>query len=74
MEVELTRGFEDDNGTGPALLANIPIKNIKPVAHKVKETEENVTAEKIVEEVKEHVEELKEKIEKLRIWMRMNLP
>ena len=31
LEVELTRGFEDGLD-GPALYANIPIKNIKPVA------------------------------------------
>lgn len=33
LEVQLTRGFED-GVTGPALFANIPIKNIKPVAKK----------------------------------------
>ncbi len=39
LEVQLTRGFEDGDGTGPALYANIPIKNIKPVAKKVEEKE-----------------------------------
>jgi len=29
LEVQLTRGFEGEDGTGPALYANIPIKNIK---------------------------------------------
>ena len=28
LEVQLTRGFEGEDGTGPALYANIPIKNI----------------------------------------------
>ena len=37
LEVQLTRGCEDGDGTGPALYANIPIKNIKPVAKKVEE-------------------------------------
>ena len=40
LEVQLTRGFEDGDGTGPALYANIPIKNIKPVAKKVEEKSE----------------------------------
>ena len=41
LEVQLTRGFED-GVTGPALFANIPIKNIKPVAKKVEEKKEEV--------------------------------
>ena len=28
LEVQLTRGFEEGDGTGPALYANIPIKNM----------------------------------------------
>ncbi len=59
LEVQLTRGYEDGNGIGPALLANIPIKNIKPVAKKTVEKEETVqevveeTAEEVVEEEKD---------------------
>lgn len=46
LEVQLTRGFEDGEG-GPALFANIPIKNIKPVAKKLEEkVEEFETKEK----------------------------
>ena len=44
LEVQLTRGFEDGDGTGPALYANIPIKNIKPVAKKIEEKEEIVSS------------------------------
>lgn len=57
LEVQLTRGFEDGNGTGPALFANIPIKNIKPVAKKVEEKEDEelvteiVNNEEIIEEI-----------------------
>ena len=42
LEVQLTRGFENGDDTGPALYANIPIKNIKPVAKKVEEKEPEV--------------------------------
>ena len=45
LEVQLTRGFEDGDETGPALYANIPIKNIKPVAKKVEENEEELVTE-----------------------------
>ena len=43
LEVQLTRGFEDGEG-GPALFANIPIKNIKPVAKKLEEKVEEIVA------------------------------
>lgn len=68
MEVELTRLFEDGLD-GPALVANIPIKNFKPVAKKVEEKkDEPVVVEEVIEESK--VEEVKteeiveEKVEK----------
>ena len=61
LEVQLTRGFEAGL-EGPALYANIPIKNIKPVAPG-DETEVNdieklseVIAEEILEEVEQKVE------------------
>ncbi len=59
LEVQLTRGFEDDNGTGPALYANIPIKNIKPVAKVVveKSDEDENKVEVNIEETKEEGEE-----------------
>ena len=71
LEVQLTRGFEGENGTGPALYANIPIKNIKPVARKIslKDEKENVEeaatkepdakelADTIIEEIKVVAEE-----------------
>lgn len=41
MEVELTRLFEDGLD-GPALVANIPIKNFKPVVKKVEKKEEKI--------------------------------
>lgn len=47
LEVQLTRGFEDGDDSGPALYANIPIKNIKPVAKKVIEKEETIASENI---------------------------
>jgi len=56
LEVQLTRGFEDGDESGPALYANIPIKNIKPVAKKVEENDDDdlvteiVNNENIVEE------------------------
>ena len=54
LEVQLTRGFEDGDGTGPALYANIPIKNIKPVAKKVEEKEE----EELVTDMADNNEEI----------------
>ena len=63
LEVQLTRGFEDGDGTGPALYANIPIKNIKPVAKKVEEKEDEelvtevVNNESIVEELAQEIKE-----------------
>ena len=50
LEVQLTRGFEDGDETGPALYANIPIKNIKPVAKKVEENDD----EELVTEIVNH--------------------
>jgi len=55
LEVQLTRGFEGDDGTGPALYANIPIKNIKPIAKKVEEQEESEN-QKIEEQEENEVE------------------
>lgn len=49
LEVQLTRGFEDGL-EGPALYANIPIKNIKPVAKKVEKKADEVEVEEKVEE------------------------
>ena len=63
LEVQLTRGFEDGDGTGPALFANIPIKNIKPVAKKIEEKVEAMEKE-IKEEQKEAAETVSENIEK----------
>lgn len=76
LEVQLTRGFEDGL-EGPALYANIPIKNIKPIAKKVEmpkeevleeETEEKeaeeTNAEKPAEEVAESEEKVAEETEK----------
>ncbi len=61
LEVELTRGLEGQEGMGPALIANIPIKNIKPVARKVEvkdgEEDPNVVAQAIIEEIKTVSEE-----------------
>ena len=63
LEVQLTRGFEDGDGTGPALYANIPIKNIKPVAKKVEEKEDEelvtevVNNETIVEEIAQEIKD-----------------
>ena len=61
LEVELTRGLEGQEGMGPALIANIPIKNIKPVAKKVEvkdgEEDPNVVAQAIIEEIKTVSEE-----------------
>lgn len=48
LEVQLTRGFEDADGTGPALFANIPIKNIKPVAKKIEEKEDDSLVVEVV--------------------------
>ena len=56
LEVQLTRGFENGDGTGPALFANIPIKNIKPVAKKIEEKDEDIVDEQI--DNSEFVEEL----------------
>ncbi len=46
LEVQLTRGFENGDETGPALYANIPIKTIKPVAKKVVVKEEKKEEQK----------------------------
>lgn len=57
LEVQLTRGFENDDGTGPALYANIPIKNIKPVAKKKEIKEEVQVLESLTEEEAKEVTE-----------------
>ena len=67
LEVELTRGVEVGL-EGPALYANIPIKNVKPVAPKSKEEEEQEEkeavkmtekeAEEVAEKILNHAEEL----------------
>ncbi len=71
LEVQLTRGFEGNDGAGPALYANIPIKNIKPVARKIDNVEEETSddpkevANTIIEEIKTVSEEkLKDKKDK----------
>jgi len=63
LEVQLTRGFEGDDGSGPALYANIPIKNIKPVAKKVVNKEENIPIDELSEkEAKEMTDNIMEEI------------
>lgn len=59
LEVQLTRGFEEGDGTGPALYANIPIKNIKPVAKKVEESEDEELVTEVInnEEIEQIAEE-----------------
>jgi cell division topological specificity factor len=67
LEVQLTRGFEGDDGTGPALYANIPIKNIKPVAKKITSDEtktEKEKAKEIADNIIEDIKEVAEKTEK----------
>ena len=78
LEVQLTRGFEGEDGTGPALYANIPIKNIKPVAKKQEEKEEDdkptvdelspgeakKIQENIIEDIKEVAEKKQEQVDK----------
>ena len=68
LEVQLTRGFEGDDGTGPAIFANIPIKNIKPVAKAAKEEKKEQSADEIandiIEEIKAVAEEKTEQVEK----------
>lgn len=65
LEVQLTRGFEDGEG-GPALYANIPIKNIKPVAKKIEEKVEELEA-KMKTESEEKTEEVScEKVEEVK--------
>ena len=65
----MTRGFEDGDESGPALYANIPIKNIKPVAKKVEEKDddelvtevvnnENIIMEEIQNEVSQVIDEM----------------
>lgn len=78
LEVQLTRGFENDDGTGPALYANIPIKNIKPVAKKkeivedqpkkieeLSEEEAKEVTENIISEIKEVAESKVQKEDKI---------
>ena len=61
LEVQLTRGLEAGL-EGPALYANIPIKNVKPVAPKNQDDEETEgldeeQAEKVAEEILNEIEE-----------------
>lgn len=59
LEVQLTRGYEAGL-EGPALYANIPIKNIKPVASTGDENEEielESIAGEIIDEVKQRVDD-----------------
>ena len=68
LEVELTRGVEVGL-EGPALYANIPIKNVKPVAPKSEnDEEENPTpvmteqqAEEVAEKLLNHAEQIMNK-------------
>ena len=60
LEVQLTRGFEGEDGTGPALYANIPIKNIKPVAKKVDLNQEEQDKEDAKEIANNIIEDIKE--------------
>ena len=68
LEVELTRGMEVGL-EGPALYANIPIKNVKPVAPKNgEESDEGYLgmseeqAEEVAEQLLNHAEELLNKV------------
>ena len=68
LEVELTRGVEVGL-EGPALYANIPIKNVKPVAPKSENNEEENTtpvmteqqAEEVAEKLLNHAEQIMNK-------------
>lgn len=68
LEVELTRGVEVGL-EGPALYANIPIKNVKPVATKSENDEEENTptvmteqqAEEVAEKLLNHAEQIMNK-------------
>lgn len=67
LEVQLTRGLEVGL-EGPALYANIPIKNVKPVAPGSKsEDDENIMteqkAEKVAEQILNKIEEAAKKEE-----------
>jgi len=62
LEVQLTRGYENGDDSGPALYANIPIKNIKPVAKKSSDGEE-VKAEEIQSEIKNKIDKIVETTE-----------
>lgn len=70
LEVELTRGVEVGL-EGPALYANIPIKNVKPVAPKSDEEEKaevettkmsEKEAEEVAEKLLNHAEEILNKV------------
>lgn len=65
LEVQLTRGFEAGL-EGPALYANIPIKNIKPVAPNGDEVMDKGDIEKLSEVIAEEIlEEAEQKVEKI---------
>lgn len=57
LEVELARGFESGL-EGPALYANIPIKNVKPVAPKSEESAalSEEEADKLADEILDNIE------------------
>lgn len=63
LEVQLTRGYEAGL-EGPALYANIPIKNIKPVAPDGEDVEKitDAIADEILDEASQKVEEMKSSI------------
>ena len=65
LEVELARGFESGL-EGPALYANIPIKNVKPVAPKSEESAalSEEEADKLADEILDNIEEAAGKSEK----------
>ena len=59
LEVELARGFETGL-EGPALYANIPIKNVKPVAPKAEENAalSEAEADKLADEILDNIENI----------------
>lgn len=65
LEVELARGFESGL-EGPALYANIPIKNVKPVAPKSEESAalSEEEADRLADQILDNIEEVAGKSEK----------
>lgn len=65
LEVQLTRGFEAGL-EGPALYANIPIKNIKPVASNGEEVIDKEDIERLSEVIADEIlEEAEQKVEEV---------